>query len=240
MPRSTFREYDPKTRSFVSITDEKRIIEKIGQQISRSIMSPSDDAPTLIIHGDADKLVPIQQAEIILEKLKAAGVPTELVVTKGQARWLGRYWKRFAPSSPIGLISISPRKQRKSTFQVDFGPSIFTTKSSIMTTSCPAEWLLCAVIAVIVVSFNSERGNADEPAKRGNQSRRTCILPTGNAKSQRDETRPRFSFDPGAGPDGTGAFVISTSSSVGENGWFQKSFPVTGGKFVRFLAVRKG
>lgn len=57
--------------------------------------------------------------------------------------------------------------------------------------------------------------------------------------AQRDETRPRFSYDPKGGPDGSGAFVISTSASVGENGWFQKSYPVTGGKFVRFEAVRK-
>ena len=45
----------------------------------------NDDPPTLIIHGDADLLVPIQQAESIIEKLKAAGVPTELVVKKGAA-----------------------------------------------------------------------------------------------------------------------------------------------------------
>ena len=45
----------------------------------------NDVPPTLIIHGDADLLVPIQQAESIIEKLKAAGVPTELVVKKGAA-----------------------------------------------------------------------------------------------------------------------------------------------------------
>ena len=37
----------------------------------------------MIVHGDADKLVPIQQAEIIIGKLKDAGVPAELVVRKG-------------------------------------------------------------------------------------------------------------------------------------------------------------
>jgi dipeptidyl aminopeptidase/acylaminoacyl peptidase len=37
----------------------------------------------LILHGDADKLVPIQQAELVLEKLKSAGVETKLVVKKG-------------------------------------------------------------------------------------------------------------------------------------------------------------
>lgn len=34
--------------------------------------------PTLIIHGEADTLVPIQQAERYLAKLKEAGVETKL------------------------------------------------------------------------------------------------------------------------------------------------------------------
>jgi len=39
--------------------------------------------PTLIFHGDADKLVPLQQSEIFIEKLKGLGVPCKLVVKKG-------------------------------------------------------------------------------------------------------------------------------------------------------------
>jgi acetyl esterase/lipase len=74
-----FHEFDAKTRSFVPITDEARILT-IGKSISPVNHVSADDPPTLIIHGDADKLVPIQQAELILDKLKAAGVPTELVV----------------------------------------------------------------------------------------------------------------------------------------------------------------
>jgi dipeptidyl aminopeptidase/acylaminoacyl peptidase len=42
-----------------------------------------DSAPALIVHGDADKLVPIQQAELIIAKYKECGVPCELVVKKG-------------------------------------------------------------------------------------------------------------------------------------------------------------
>ena len=43
------------------------------------------------MHGDADKLVPIQQAELlVLVKYKEAGVPYELVVKKGEAHgWKG-------------------------------------------------------------------------------------------------------------------------------------------------------
>jgi acetyl esterase/lipase len=78
-----FHEYDQKVKAFVPIREEARILE-IGKTISPVTHVSDDDAPTLIVHGDADTLVPIQQAEIFLEKLKGAGVPTELVVKKGQ------------------------------------------------------------------------------------------------------------------------------------------------------------
>lgn len=79
-----FRDFDKKTRSFVLITDEEKRRE-IGRQISPVYHVSAKSAPTLIIHGDADKLVPIQQAEIIIKKLKEAGVPAELVVKPGAA-----------------------------------------------------------------------------------------------------------------------------------------------------------
>jgi acetyl esterase/lipase len=77
-----FHELDPTTRTFEAITDEAKIIE-IGKQISPVNHVTADDPPTLIIHGNADKLVPIQQAELIVAKLKEAGVPTELVTKPG-------------------------------------------------------------------------------------------------------------------------------------------------------------
>ncbi|MBI5354236.1 MAG: alpha/beta hydrolase [Chloroflexi bacterium] len=39
----------------------------------------SDDPPFLMLHGEADKLVPIEQSEIMLAALQAVGVPAELV-----------------------------------------------------------------------------------------------------------------------------------------------------------------
>jgi dipeptidyl aminopeptidase/acylaminoacyl peptidase len=41
-----------------------------------------DDPPFLIVHGDADPLVPLGQSEILLAALKKAGVKSELVVIK--------------------------------------------------------------------------------------------------------------------------------------------------------------
>ena len=69
---------------YVPITDEQRILE-IGRQISPLYHVTADDAPSLIIHGDKDELVPIQQAELIIDKLNEVGVEAELVVKKGAA-----------------------------------------------------------------------------------------------------------------------------------------------------------
>ena len=81
-PPFDFHEQDPNTKVFRPITDEARILE-IGRQISPVNHVSADDPPTLIIHGDADVLVPIQQAELIVDKLKQAGVEAKLVVKKG-------------------------------------------------------------------------------------------------------------------------------------------------------------
>lgn len=94
-PPFDFVEQNPKTRTFDKITDpDKR--REIGKRISPVYHVTEKSAPTLIIHGDADKLVPIQQAELIIEKLKAAKVPCDLVV-KEKA---GHGWPDLAKDIP--------------------------------------------------------------------------------------------------------------------------------------------
>jgi predicted amidohydrolase len=82
-----------------------------------------------------------------------------------------------------------------------------------------------------------------------------CLLPFGARPSSADpaspaptgwepaapraEIRPQFTFDPKGGPDGNGALVIAADDRDGLHGWWQKTFPVTGGKHYRFHAVRK-
>jgi acetyl esterase/lipase len=84
-----FEAWDEESHRFVEIDDEAKILE-IGKQISPVTHVSADDPPTLIAHGDADELVPIQQAEIILDKLSAAGVATKLITKPGAAHgWAG-------------------------------------------------------------------------------------------------------------------------------------------------------
>jgi acetyl esterase/lipase len=77
-----FHELDPKSKMILKVTDEQRILE-LGRLVSPINHVTADDPPTLIIHGDADLMVPIQQARSFVEKLKAAGVEAKLVVKPG-------------------------------------------------------------------------------------------------------------------------------------------------------------
>jgi acetyl esterase/lipase len=83
------REFDPKTKRLEHLSDEKKILE-LARRISPITHVGANSAPALIIHGDADKLVPISQAEAIVARFKEAGVPAELVVKKGADHgWAG-------------------------------------------------------------------------------------------------------------------------------------------------------
>ena len=55
----------------------------------------------------------------------------------------------------------------------------------------------------------------------------------------RDEIRPAFGFDPAGGPKKDGAFVISHDDREGLHGYFHKTFPIAGGRYYHFHAVRK-
>lgn len=91
-----FHEYDSKSKSFVQVTDEAKVRE-LGQKISPIEHVSSDDAPTLIIHGDMDKLVPIQQSETIVAKLKKEGVDNKLIVKPGAQHG----WPELLKDQPI-------------------------------------------------------------------------------------------------------------------------------------------
>lgn len=77
-----FHDFDAETKTFQRITDERRILE-IARQISPITHVDSDSPPTLAIHGEVDLLVPLQQSQILVEKLKQAKVATRLVVKAG-------------------------------------------------------------------------------------------------------------------------------------------------------------
>lgn len=57
---------------------------EIGRSMSPIYSISAATPPTLIYHGDADTLVPLQQSQSFIAKLRAANVPCELVVRAGK------------------------------------------------------------------------------------------------------------------------------------------------------------
>jgi acetyl esterase/lipase len=74
-----FEELDRARNVLVPVVDQAERV-RLGREISPFYQVSADDAPTLIMHGDADKLVPIQQAERILARFSEEKVPAKLVV----------------------------------------------------------------------------------------------------------------------------------------------------------------
>jgi acetyl esterase/lipase len=77
-----YREPDTKTRLWERVTDDTKLRE-ITRAISPIYHITADTPPIFIIHGDQDQLVPLQQSESFVAKLKEAGVEAKLVVKKG-------------------------------------------------------------------------------------------------------------------------------------------------------------
>ena len=65
-----------------SDTPEER--QKLGREISPIYFVHSNMPPMLIIHGDADKLVPIYQAEMFVKRCDEVGSKAKLIVREGK------------------------------------------------------------------------------------------------------------------------------------------------------------
>ena len=58
---------------------------KLADSVSPLLHVTPDDAPTLLVHGDMDDLVPLDNSERIIEAFEEHDVPCDLVVIKGAA-----------------------------------------------------------------------------------------------------------------------------------------------------------
>ncbi|HEY3897129.1 MAG TPA: alpha/beta hydrolase [Chthoniobacter sp.] len=77
--------------------DTPEIHQKLGREISPIYHISHHMPPTLIIHGDADKRVPIQQSETFVQKATAAGATAKLIVKPGA----GHGWTNQGPDVMI-------------------------------------------------------------------------------------------------------------------------------------------
>jgi acetyl esterase/lipase len=77
-----YHEFDAKKARYFPVTDKKKLRE-IARRLSPITHVNAESAPALLIHGDKDRLVPIQQSEGMVARLREAKVPARLVVRKG-------------------------------------------------------------------------------------------------------------------------------------------------------------
>jgi dipeptidyl aminopeptidase/acylaminoacyl peptidase len=83
-----FRVWDPRGQLFERVTnlDERR---KILRELSPIYHISAKSPPTLLVHGDQDEVVPCQQSESFVARLKEAGVPAKLAKKEGK----GHDWR---------------------------------------------------------------------------------------------------------------------------------------------------
>ena len=65
----------------------------VGKQYSPATYLSAKTPPTLLIHGDKDMLVPIQQSQWLKSKLDGLGIKNDLIVVPGE----GHGWKDMVP-----------------------------------------------------------------------------------------------------------------------------------------------
>ena len=94
-----------------SDTAEER--QKLGREISPIYFVHSNMPPVLIIHGDADKLVPIYQAEQFVKRCEEVGAKARLIVKEGKDHgWaeIGKDLELFADWFDEHLRGLKPRQ----------------------------------------------------------------------------------------------------------------------------------
>jgi acetyl esterase/lipase len=67
---------------------------KLGREISPIYFVTAHLPPTLVIHGDADPVVPLQQSTTFVQRAKAAGATNvQLLVRPGKGHGWGDFWR---------------------------------------------------------------------------------------------------------------------------------------------------
>ena len=83
-----YQEFDKEKALYRRITDKAKLRE-ISKQVSPMSHLTKTSAPSLLISGDKDELVPFQQSVTFVERCKEVGVPAKLETRKGEGHgWL--------------------------------------------------------------------------------------------------------------------------------------------------------
>jgi acetyl esterase/lipase len=74
-----FTRFDSAKNIYTEITDTAQIM-RIARELSPAHLVTPDDAPVFIWHGDADRVVPLQQSLVLKEKMEATRVPFSMKI----------------------------------------------------------------------------------------------------------------------------------------------------------------
>jgi acetyl esterase/lipase len=86
-----FHDYDSEARAYVSVTPQRYL--EIGRDISPITHATAAAPPVLAIHGTVDELVPLQQSQSLIDKLKGLGACAELI----EVPEAGHGWQEMGP-----------------------------------------------------------------------------------------------------------------------------------------------
>ena len=81
-PSFQFYDLDAKTGARRLLTAREDVIRMLREHSPVTHVT-ADDPPTILIHGDQDRAVPVQQSRRLMERLSEANVPARLVVREG-------------------------------------------------------------------------------------------------------------------------------------------------------------
>jgi dipeptidyl aminopeptidase/acylaminoacyl peptidase len=95
-PAFSFCDVDAATGSCRPVIEPERLLNLL-REVSPMEHVSNDDPPTMLIHGDRDRAVPIQQSRQLMERLKDNGVVVKLVVREGK----GHAWPGWESDSAL-------------------------------------------------------------------------------------------------------------------------------------------
>ncbi len=95
-PSFQFYDVDQKSGARTLITDREHVLGML-REMSPVTHVTADDPPTILIHGDEDSVIPLQQSRQLVDRLNKVKVAARLVVREG----MGHAWSGWESDSAL-------------------------------------------------------------------------------------------------------------------------------------------
>jgi acetyl esterase/lipase len=95
-PSFQFYQVDARTGARTLISEREDVLRML-REMSPVTHVTADDPPTILVHGDADKAIPLQQSRRLIDRLNEAKVAARLIVREG----MGHAWPGWESDSAL-------------------------------------------------------------------------------------------------------------------------------------------